>query len=241
MTVDGMRSHASDSLNKTRLQGASLALLVQATLVAGAFLSLTRPALIQHPVQRETTLWLRDLPSVATPPKTIDARPPLPRRVPMAPNIKPREDSLPASPPGPAASDLQAFGRALFGCAPEHYAELSPEDRAHCPKPGEGLAYQPPDLLGGQSHVKQNARWANALAHKQSPLLLPGSSPTSFGFGSAIALVGAILGGSIADSSSAFRDPEKWASYVDSGALMPRDLHDQEREYDAFRRDHPVK
>jgi len=148
---------------------------------------------------------------------------------------------LPALPSGPSASDLQAFGRALFGCAPEHYAELSPEDRAHCVKPGEGLALQPPDLLGGPSHVKNNARWANALAHKQSPLLLPGSSPTSFGPGAAIALLGAVLGGSIADASSAFRDPEKWPSYVDPATLMPKDLHDQERVYDAFHKDHPVK
>lgn len=241
MTVEWMRSNASDGLNRTRLQGAALALLVQGTLIAAAILSLTRPVFLPRPVQREATLWLRALPRIEVRPKTIDARGVPSRRAPSATAIEPRESPLPASPPGPVASDLQAFGRALFGCAPEHYAELSPEDRAHCPKPGEGLAYQPPDLLGGQSHVKQNARWANALAHKQSPLLLPGSSPTSFGFGSAIALVGAILGGSIADSSSAFRDPEKWASYVDSGALMPRDLHDQEREYDAFRRDHPVK
>jgi hypothetical protein len=237
MTVDWMHSNASDELSRTRLQGATLALLVQATLIAAAILSL-RPALIQSAVQRETTLWLRDLPSIATPPeaiKTIDARPRLPRRATMAPTINPRESSIPALPSGPAASDLQAFGRALFGCAPEHYAELSPEDRAHCTKPGEGLAYQPPDLLGGPSHVKQNARWATALAHKQSPLLLPG------GINFPIALLTAVLDGSITDSSSDFRDPGKWPSYVDPGTLMPRDLHDQEREYDAFRKDHPVK
>ena len=71
-------------------------------------------------------------------------------------------------------SDLRGFGRTLFGCAPEHYADLPPEEREHCPKPGESLAYEPPDLMGGPSHVKDNPRWANALAHKQSPLLLPG-------------------------------------------------------------------
>ena len=40
---------------------------------------------------------------------------------------------------------------------------------------------------------------------------------------------------------SDFRDPEKWPSYVDPATLMPKDLHDQERVYDAFHKDHPVK
>lgn len=236
-----MRSHASDTLNRSRLQGAALALLVQATLIAGAFLSLTRPVFLPHPQEGEATLWLGPLPRIEPKPQTIDARGSAARRAPAAAATEPRESPLPTAPSGPSASDLQAFGRALFGCAPEHYAQLSPEERAHCPKPGEGLAYQPPDLLGGPSRVKNNARWANALAHKQSPLLLPGSSPASFGFGFAVALLGSVLGGSIADASSGFRDPEKWPRYVDPGTLMPRDLHDQEREYDAFHKDHPVK
>jgi hypothetical protein len=118
----------------------------------------------------------------------------------------------------------------LFGCAPEKYAELSPEDRKHCPKPGEGLAVNPPpDLLDDKSHVKDGARWANALAHRQSPLLLPG------GFNFPLALLGSVLDGSIADSSSAFRDPEKWPTYKDPP--KPRNLHDADRNYDAWRRD----
>jgi len=241
MTVDWMHSSASDERNRTRLQGALLALLVQATLIAAAILSLTRPVFLPRPLQHEATLWLRPLPRPAEKPNTIDARGSLRQSAPVPRTVGPRPSPLPALPSGPSASDLQAFGRALFGCAPEHYAELSPEDRAHCVQPGEGLALQPPDLLGGPSHVKNNARWANALAHKQSPLLLPGSSPTSFGPGAAIALLGAVLGGSIADASSAFRDPEKWPSYVDPATLMPKDLHDQERVYDAFHKDHPVK
>jgi hypothetical protein len=128
-------------------------------------------------------------------------------------------------------SDLRDFGRALFGCAPENYAQLSPEERTHCPKPGEGLALNPPLALPGEerSHVKDNARWANALAHKQSPIHLPG------GILFPLATLSAILDGSIAEGSSAFRDPEKWPTYEE--APMPRHPHEGDRGYEAWRRD----
>jgi hypothetical protein len=230
-----MPSNAYEGINRTRIQGAALALLVQAALITAAILSLTRPVVFHRPLPHEATLWLRPLPHVTAQPKTIDARGSFRRRATAATGIKPSEVLSPALPSGPGTSDLRAFGRALFGCAPEHYAELSPEYRAHCPKPGEGLAYQPPDLMGGPSHVKNNVRWANALAHKQSPLLLPGA------FNFPIALLGAVFDGSIGESSSDFRDPEKWPSYIDAGKFMPRDMHDQEREYDAWHKDHPAK
>ena len=236
-----MHFDAPDLKSRTRLQGAMLALLVQAALVTAALLSLTRPFLLPRSAQREATLWLRPLPQIPTSARTIDARGVSRRRTTITPVIKAPESLPPAPGATPSASDLQAFGRALFGCAPENYAALSPEDRAHCSKPGEGLAYQPPDPMGGPSHVKNNARWANALAHEQSQLLLPGSSPAAFGLGAPIALLGAILNGSIADPTSSYRDPEKWPSYVDPDTLMPKDLHDQDREYEAFRKDHPVK
>jgi len=235
MTVYWMPSIARD-VTQTRFLGAALALLVQACLIAAAFLALTQPVVLPRVIQREMTLWLRTLhrgtPQAA--PRTIDARGPSRARITPEIKLPQAPSSLPA-PAGPDASGLRAFGRALFGCAPERYAELSPEDRAHCPKPGEGLAYQPPDLMGAPSHVKNNVRWANALAHKQSPLELPG------GFNFPLALLGALLDGSVTDSSSDFRDPEKWPTYNDTGKLMPHSLHDQERAYEAWHKDHPVQ
>ncbi|HET7084640.1 MAG TPA: hypothetical protein VFI23_07715 [Rhizomicrobium sp.] len=229
-----MRSDAYE-VTWTRLQGATLALLVQAALIAGAILSLTKPIILPRVLQHEATLWLRPLLHVvpAIVPRTIDARGrhASPIHAPLPAFVPPNGSAASPAPP----SDLSALGRAVFGCAPEHYAELSPEDRAHCPKPGEGLASQPPDLMGGPSHVKDNVRWANALAHKQSPLELPG------GLLFPLVALGAVLDGSISERSSAFRDPEKWPTYTDAGKLMPRDLHDQERTYDAWHRDHPVK
>ena len=139
-----------------------------------------------------------------------------------------------ASPPAPP-SDLAAFGQALFGCAPEHYADLTPDQRGHCPKPGEGLAKnEQPDLMGMPSHVKDNARWANAMAHKQTLPMLPG------GMLFPLVALGAVLDGSIAEPHSAFRDPEQWPNERDPDQFMPHNLYDQEHIYDAWRTDHSM-
>jgi len=204
------------------VQGAGLALLVQGLFLWALLFATIRYS--ERPDERETILILHPTPPVE--PDTIDARGekgarPAPVRVAPLPFF-PVPQSVPQS-------DLRGFGRALFGCAPEHYAGLPPEERAHCPKPGEGLAANPPpDLLNGdRSHVKDNARWANALAHEQSPLLLPG------GILFPLATLGAILDGSIADRTSAFRDPEKWQIY-ENRAEPPLE---GERSRDAGRQD----
>jgi hypothetical protein len=212
----------------SRIQGAGLALLVQ-----GLFLWALLFATVRHServIERETILLFHPTPPAQ--PRTIDAREgagvrPAPSRAAPAP-FSPMPQSVPQSIP---QADLRAFGRALLNCAPEKYANLGSEERKHCPKPGEGLAMNPPpDLLNGDhSHVKDNARWANALAHKQSPRLLPG------GMLFPLATLGAILDGSIAERSSAFRDPEKWPVYDD--AATSQSPHDGERGYDAWRKD----
>jgi hypothetical protein len=133
-------------------------------------------------------------------------------------------------------SGLAGFGRSLFGCAPERYASLTPDERAHCSKPGEGLATNRlPDLMGGQSHVKDNARWANAMAHKQILRMMPG------GLLFPLVALGAVLDGSIAEPHSAFRDPEQWPDERDPSQFMPHSLNEQERSYEAWHKDHPAK
>src|SRR5438477_8585317 len=100
-----MPSDAREDVNQTRLLGAMLALLVQAALIGGAILALTRPAFLPRIIPREATLWLRPLPRIETQPKTIDARGR--RGAPAAPTIVPRESPLPLpeAPSGPSTSD----------------------------------------------------------------------------------------------------------------------------------------
>jgi hypothetical protein len=89
--------------------------------------------------------------------------------------------------------------------------------------------------MGGNSHVKDNARWANAMAHKQTLRMMPGGllfPPVA---------LGAVLDGSIAEPHSAFRDPEQWPDERDPNQFMPRRLDEQERSYDAWHKAHPVK
>ena len=88
--------------------------------------------------------------------------------------------------------------------------------------------------MGMPSHVKDNARWANAMAHKQTLPMLPG------GMLFPLVALGAVLDGSISEPSSAFRDPEQWPDERDPSQFMPHNLDEQERIYDAWNRAHAV-
>jgi hypothetical protein len=120
--------------------GAALALLVQAGFVLLVLLSPSRPSRLKE-LPLETILLF---PPLAVPaPSTIDARGPRKRRntapgvIPLQPPVVPAPSAAPSLAP---PSGLAGFGRSLFGCAPEKYGQLTPEERSHCPKPGEGLA-----------------------------------------------------------------------------------------------------
>ena len=226
-------SGVRDRLKRDHLVGGVLALLVQAGFLLLVLLSpshSTRPASLA----RETLLFF---PPLAAAPSTIDARGPRRKRIApsdtlaVPPIASPPAAASPLAPP----SGLAGFGQTLFGCAPEHYADLTPDQRAHCPKPGEGLAnLEQPDLMGMPSHVKDNARWANAMAHKQTLPMLPG------GMLFPLVALGAVLDGSIAEPHSAFRDPEQWPNERDPGQFMPHNLDEQEHIYDAWRKAHPI-
>lgn len=230
MTASLQPSRVRDRLTRDHLAGGVLALLVQAGFLLLVLLSPSRSTRPANP-ERETLLFF---PPLAVPaPSTIDARGPHRKRsVPSATRPAAPMPPVAASPLAPP-SDLAGFGQALFGCAPENYADLPPDQRAHCPKPGEGLAIkEQPDLMGTPSHVKDNARWANAMAHKQTLPMLPG------GMLFPLAALGAVLNGSIAEPHSAFRDPEQWPSERDPGQFMPHNLDEQEHVYDAWNRKH---
>lgn len=149
-----------------RAHGAALALLVQASFVLMILFSSQRPVPLRS-IAHETILLLRPLPT----PQTIDARGAAARhtapvRIPILPNFAP---PVPAPPVLTLPSGIAGFGRSLFGCAPERFADLPPDEKAHCPKPGEGLAVnQPPDLLNPpKSHAKDEALWLEELAERR--------------------------------------------------------------------------
>jgi hypothetical protein len=221
-----------DRLKRDHLAGGVLALLVQSGFLLVVLLPPPTSTRLAGPA-RETLLFFPPLTVPA--PSTIDARGPRRKHVapsgapPVSPIIAPPVAASPLAPP----SGLAAFGQALFGCAPEHYADLTPDQRARCPKPGEDLANrEQPDLAGPKSHVKDNARWANAMAHKQLVPMLPG------GLFFPLVVVGAILDGSISEPNSAFRDPEQWPDERDPAQFMPHNLDEQEKIYEDWNRKH---
>ena len=233
MTASLPPSSVRDRLKRDHLVGGLLALLVQAGFLLLVLLAPSHSIRPASPA-RETLLFF---PPPLVAPSTIDARGPRRKRIapagapPVPPIASPPVAASPLAPP----SGLAGFGQALFGCAPEHYADLTPDRRAHCPKPGEGLANkEQPDLMGTPSHVKDNARWANAMAHKQTLPMLPG------GMLFPLVALGAVLDGSISEPHSAFRDPEQWPNERDPRQFMPHRLDEQEQIYDAWRKDYPI-
>lgn len=150
---------------QSRTGGAALALLVQVLFLWALLFTTMRHA--ERTAGRETILILHPTPRAQ--PSTIDARgvatPRIaPVRSPLVPNL-----SSPAPPVLAAPSGIAGFGRSLFGCAPERYADLPPDEKARCPKPGEGLAVNPPpDLLNPpKSHAKYESLWQEELAERQ--------------------------------------------------------------------------
>ncbi len=140
-----------------RLAGLTGALLVQVGFIS-LFIYASVPASRIKPLTKELFLFLRPA-QRPTPAEVIDARGkslnPLPES-----RALPQSNAPSAIVPAPPSS-LEAFGRSLFGCAPENYARLSAEDRARCPPPGEGLAKRDDrDLLTPpRSRVKDEAYW----------------------------------------------------------------------------------
>jgi hypothetical protein len=146
---------------KQRGLGATFALSVQAIFLLLVLLSPSHHARLASPPPESILL----IPPLAVPaPTTIDARGPRRRRTPAPalvlvppPIVAPPTAAAPLAPP----SGLAGFGRSLFGCTPEHYADLTPDERAHCPKPGEGLAKNEDRDLNTppRSRAKLEAMW----------------------------------------------------------------------------------
>jgi hypothetical protein len=165
---------------RDRLAGATIAVMLQLGFVTVFIYSL--PLIV--PVKRraqEITFFLPHLRDAAKP-------------VPGPARARPSRLPPPATPPSilpplavppvavPPESDLRAFGRQLFGCAPENRNTLTPDERARC----SGFARVPRDrdrVGEPPSLVKDPARRAAELAARNTPARVPCVTLTSRSLG----------------------------------------------------------
>jgi hypothetical protein len=140
-----------------RLIGSAAAIALQ----AGFLLLLLQSVHILKPpgkLAQEMTLFLprlRPVPLRQAAPRAAAA--PIVRTIPTVPLLPLPQDGV------PSPANVQGLGRALFGCAPEAYAGLSPQERARCPKPGANVPQSTEEALYPKSHAKDAATWQEDL------------------------------------------------------------------------------
>jgi hypothetical protein len=149
-----------------------LVLLLHALLLFAFLQFLVKPqgAGIPHP-ERLLELMI-SMPRVsAPPPPAAPARQRAPVRV--QPGGE-RSGAMPSLAPAVEAPDIRGLGQALLGCAPENVANLTAEQRAHCPggfsRPDDSAVVEPP------SHVKDPLRRAAEMKARSAPLRVPCTS-----------------------------------------------------------------
>lgn len=164
-----------------RAISALLVLLLHALLLLALLQFLVKPqnAGTSHP-ERLLELMI-SMPRAPTPPPPPAA--PRGQRAPV--RVQPggeRSGAMPSLAPPVLTPDIRGFGQALLGCAPENLANLTPEQRAHCPggfsRPDDSAVLQPP------SHVKDPLRRAAEMKARNALLRVP-----------CTAVVGAPVGG----------------------------------------------
>jgi len=215
---------AQKSKNPARIVGAVLAIALQAAFLA--LLIRSTPTSVLRTVVPEITLTLSRIQErpVVVPLPEMEDLPTL--AVPSFPHLS--ELEAPAMGAGALPNILRGpvpaggLNISLFNCSLENQANLSAQQRAQCQWSAGALAEgREPDLLGERSHVEDNARWANALAHRKSPLILPCMG--GLDLLCVIRNVAGLADGSTLDPESSLRDPEQWGTYVDPQQFMPRD------------------
>ena len=163
---------------RDRLTSVTIAVLLQMGFVSMFIYSLplsTPP----KKLAREITFFLprlREAPKAGSAPRRIRPSTSLPM-----PNSQRLE--LPPIAMPPPTTDLQAFGNALFGCAPENLSKLTPEQRTHC----SGFGAAPHGTIGvtePPSLVKDLPRREAELAARNTPTRIPCANlrTQSFGF-----------------------------------------------------------
>jgi hypothetical protein len=171
---------------------------------------------------------VRPLPALPQAPARASARPLVSRPAPSAQAPTPR-----IVPPQAAIPGLKDFGQALNGCAPEQYRNLPPDQQTRCRRPGEGARIaEAPDIMGTQSHVKDEAHWEAELARKQSPVWLPCFGPINGIPSINFVCVAAMM------AEGELTDPRSWPLYQ-TKQLARGDFYKIEQAYDAWHKDHP--
>jgi hypothetical protein len=144
----------------SRLAGAAGALLLQGGLLL-LFLS-SMPA-FRPPLApgRELILRLpRLIHSTPAPAPSQTAPRTQMQTMPLAPSPLPQTGPPIVPVPPDVLPGLKNFGQTLNGCAPESYANLPPDQKARCPRPGAGVAIQElPNLMGSPNPAKDEALW----------------------------------------------------------------------------------
>lgn len=142
---------------------------------------------------------------------------------------------LPASPPAVSAptapQDIAGIGRALFGCAPQDYSQLSPDDRRLCDKPGGDVVRLEPDLMGSPSHVKDEAHWREEWAREKAAPILP-----CLGGVNVLCALIKLADGTLFEELG---DPRTWPRY-DIDQLPSEEFYKIAQAYDAWHKAHPV-
>jgi hypothetical protein len=199
----------------SRLAGAAGALLLQGGF---AFLFLYSMPVFRPPrdLGRELTLFLRPLPK-PVPPSAAPTRAGPRSTAPIIIQSIP-QSVAPATPDAPPAAipDIQNFGQALNGCAPETYNNLTPDRRARCPRPGAGVAIQEfPNLMGTRPEAKDEAMWREQWdeAHWMPGLCGPGDG----------GVVGCLMHQTIAEFERA--EDVKWHLARDKAAALQEPKH----------------
>lgn len=147
-----------------RFAGAILAIAVQAGLIALLIFAHAPLAPPEKSTGELTFILPRLRPEPAPPLPMPRQSAPLLIPAPAVP-LPPDENALRAAPlpqmrAMPVPPDLSAVGRALSDCRIDNYANLSPERRKHCPRPGEGMAIQDAPSLGPvRPKAKDEALW----------------------------------------------------------------------------------
>ena len=176
-------------MNKTRdrLTGVAFAVLLQMGFVIIFIYSLPL-VLPAKKLPHEITFFIPRLRDVVKPASSARRGKPSPASPLAVPPIIPPV----ALPPPPPATDLRAFGDALFGCATENLNNLTPEQRAHC----SGFAALPRDRDGvaePRSLVKDLPRRQAELAARNTPARVPCTSLRSKSLGPGFQDTGAMV------------------------------------------------
>ncbi len=155
-----------------RAISALLVLLLHALLLLALLQFLVKPQSAGLSKPERLLELMISMPKVAPPPPTPAA--PARQRAPV--RVQPggeHSGAMPSLAPPVLTPDIRGLGQALLGCAPENLANLTAEQRTHCPgfsRPDDSAVIEP------RSHVKDTLRRAAEMKARNTPLRIPCTS-----------------------------------------------------------------